>query len=182
MKNKVVKTKISGVYEIRSNYFIDMRGSFRNIFRAEDETFGEAWGNREIRQVNQSITKKVGVVRGLHYQLKPHSEAKLVRWLSGRIWDIAVDLRPWSKTYCKWHAVELSSSEGNALLIPEGCAHGFQVLEADSELIYLHSGQWVPKAEAGVRFDDPLLSIPWPITPTGLSGRDLSLPLLNSKI
>jgi dTDP-4-dehydrorhamnose 3,5-epimerase len=138
------------------------------------------WGVRPIAQVNLSRTEAVGTVRGLHLQAPPHSEAKLVRCLRGRIWDVAVDLRPGSATYGQWHAVELSPSAANALLIPEGCAHGFQVLEPGSELLYLHSGVWVSEAETGVRFDDRRLAIPWPLPPTGLSERDLGLPLLES--
>jgi dTDP-4-dehydrorhamnose 3,5-epimerase len=130
--------------------------------------------------VNLSRTEEVGTIRGLHLQAPPHSEAKLVRCLRGRVWDVAVDLRPGSATRGRWHAVELSPDRGNALLIPEGCAHGFQVLEAGSELLYLHSGAWVPEAETGVRFDDPQLAIPWPLPPLGLSGRDQALPLLGS--
>ena len=99
----------------------------------------------------------------------------------GRVWDVAVDLRPDSATYSHWHAVELSPERANALLIPEGCAHGFQVLEPGSELLYLHSGNWVAEAETGVRFDDPQLAIPWPLQPRGLSERDLALPLLESQ-
>ena len=110
----------------------------------------------------------------------PHSEAKLVRCLHGRVWDLAIDLRPSSPTHGQWHAVDLSPGAANALLIPEGCAHGYQVLEPGSELLYLHSGVWMPEAETGVRFDDPQLSIPWPLPPLGLSERDLALPLLES--
>ena len=103
-----------------------------------------------------------------------------MRCLRGRVWDVAVDLRPKSSTYGHWHAVELSPVRANALLIPEGCAHGFQVLEPGSELLYLHSGPWVAEAETGVRFDDPQLAIPWPLPPQGLSERDLALPMLAS--
>ena len=97
------------------------------------------------------------------------------------MWDVAVDLRPGSPTLGHWHATELSPDCGNALLIPEGCAHGFQVLETDSELLYLHSGAWVPEAETGVSFDDPQLAIQWPLPPLGLSARDQALPLLESR-
>ena len=101
---------------------------------------------------------------------------------AGLGWDVAVDLRPGSPTWGQWHAVELSPGAANALLIPEGCAHGFQVLEPGSELLYLHSGAWVPEAETGVRFDDPQLAISWPLPPQGLSERDLALPLLELKL
>ena len=120
----------------------------------------------------------MGTIRGLHLQAHPHSEAKLIRCLRGRVWDVAVDLRQDSDAYGKWHAVELSPEQGNALLIPEGCAHGFQVLQPGSELLYLHSGAWVPEVETGVRWDDQQLAIAWPLPPIGLSERDRSLPSL----
>jgi len=103
-----------------------------------------------------------------------------VRCLRGRVWDVAVDLRQDSPTYRHWHAVELSPEQGNALLIPEGCAHGFQVLQPGSELLYLHSGAWVPEAETGVRWDDPQLAIAWPLPAGELSERDRGLPLLSA--
>ncbi|MCP9830091.1 dTDP-4-dehydrorhamnose 3,5-epimerase family protein [Synechococcus sp. HJ21-Hayes] len=173
-------TPIAGVLELVGQAFADHRGLFLNAFRSQEPAFAETWGDRPIAQVNLSRSEAVGTVRGLHLQAPPHSEAKLVRCLRGRVWDVAVDLRPESATYGQWHAVELSPGTANSLLIPEGCAHGFQVLEAGSELLYLHSGAWVPESETGVRFDDPLLAISWPLPPTGLSARDRELPLLES--
>jgi dTDP-4-dehydrorhamnose 3,5-epimerase len=169
-------TPIAGVQELVGQAFADHRGAFLNAFRIQEPAFAETWGDRPIAQVNLSCTEAVGAVRGLHLQAPPHSEAKLVRCLRGRVWDVAVDLRPDSPTYGQWHAVELSPATANALLIPEGCAHGFQVLEPASELLYLHSGAWVPEAETGVRFNDPQLAIAWPLPPMGLSERDLTLP------
>ena len=103
-----------------------------------------------------------------------------MRCIRGRVWDVAVDMRSGSPSYGFWHACELSPEKGNALFIPEGCAHGFQVLEAGSELLYMHSGNWVLEAETGVLFNDPLLSIAWPLPPIGLSERDLAFPLLSA--
>ena len=180
MPAELRRTPINCVFELLSQPFADHRGAFLNSFRAQDQAFTQAWGDRAIAQVNLSRTEAVGTVRGLHLQAGPHSEAKLVRCLRGRVWDLAVDLRPASASFGQWHAVELSPDQGNALLIPEGCAHGFQVLDSGSELLYLHSGAWVPEAETGVRFDDPQLAIPWPLPPRGLSERDLVLPLLES--
>jgi dTDP-4-dehydrorhamnose 3,5-epimerase len=177
---EVCPTPLSGVFELHTQQFVDHRGAFFNAFRAQEAAFAQAWGYRAIAQVNLSRTEAVGAVRGLHLQAPPHSEAKLVRCLRGQVWDVAVDLRPGSPTWGCWQALELSPEQGNALLIPEGCAHGFQVLEPGSELLYLHSGAWVPEAETGVRFDDPQLAISWPLTPLGLSERDLALPLLES--
>jgi len=169
-------TPIAGVWELVACPFCDQRGAFLNGFRAQEPAFAEAWGQRSIAQVNLSRTEVVGTVRGLHLQAPPHSEAKLVRCLRGRVWDVAVDLRPGSASYGQWHALELSPDAANALLIPEGCAHGFQVLAPGSELLYLHSGAWVPEAEIGVHCSDPELAIAWPLPPLGLSERDQALP------
>lgn len=178
MPTEAHATPIAGVLELVGQTFSDHRGAFLNAFRAQEPPFTRAWGHRSIAQVNLSRTEAVGAVRGLHLQAAPHSEAKLVRCLQGRVWDVAVDLRPGSPTYGQWHGVELSPGTGKALLIPEGCAHGFQVLEPGSELLYLHSGGWVPEAETGVRYNDPRLAIRWPLAPLGLSARDMALPLL----
>jgi len=180
MPAELIRTPINGVFELLAHPFADHRGAFLNAFRAQELAFMSAWGDRAIAQVNLSRTKAVGTIRGLHLQAEPHSEAKLVRCLRGRAWDVAVDLRKNSATYCHWHAVELSPEQSNALLIPEGCAHGFQVLEAASELLYLHSGAWEPEAETGVRWDDPQLAIAWPLPAADLSDRDRSLPILPS--
>jgi len=180
MTTEAQSSPITGVLELVSKPHSDHRGVFLNAFRTQEQAFAKAWGERPIAQVNLSRSEAMGTVRGLHLQEAPHSEAKLVRCLRGYVWDVAVDLRPESATYGQWHAVELSPGAGNALLIPEGCAHGFQVLEPGSELLYLHSGAWVPESETGVRFDDPSLAISWPLPPTVLSERDLGLPLLES--
>lgn len=171
---------IEGVIEIKSCRFHDHRGCFLNTFRLDTEPYIQLWGSRPIAQVNISCTETVGTIRGLHIQAPPHSEAKLVRCLRGAVWDVAVDLRLGSPTRGQWHAIQLTPEAGNALLIPEGCAHGFQVLKPGSELLYLHSGVWVPEAETGVRFDDPQLGISWPLPPMEVSGRDLAFPCLNS--
>ena len=109
----------------------------------------------------------------------PHSEAKFVRCIRGSVWDV-VDLRRDSRTYGQIYFTELNSQYANALLILEGCAHGFQVLEPSSELLYLHSGPWVI-FETGVRWNDPALAVPWPLTITDISERDRTLPLLHTK-
>ena len=172
-------TPINGVFELVCEPYVDERGAFLNAFRAQEESFMSSWGARNIVQVNLSRSASVGTIRGMHFQKPPHSEAKLVRCLKGRVWDVAVDLRVESATWGQWHAVELNPECSNAMVLPEGCAHGFQVLEPGSELLYLHSGAWVPEAESGVRWDDPQLAITWPLLPKGLSERDRSLPLLS---
>ena len=178
MPAELRRTTINGVFELVGQPFVDARGAFLNAFRAQEEAFVRSWGDRGIAQVNLSRSEALGTIRGLHLQAPPHSEAKLVRSLKGRVWDVAVDLRRDSATYGQWQAVELSPERGNALLIPEGCAHGFQVLEPGSELLYLHSGAWVPEAETGVRWNDPHLAIAWPLAVSEISERDRLLPLL----
>jgi dTDP-4-dehydrorhamnose 3,5-epimerase len=129
-------------------------------------------GRRPIVQINHSCTTRVGAIRGLHFQYPPHAEMKLVRCLRGRVWDVAVDLRTGSPTFLRWHAEELSPRNARMLVIPEGCAHGFQVLDPDSELLYLHTASYAPPFDGGVRFDDPRLDIDWPLPLTDLSERD----------
>lgn len=182
MPSNFYATSIQGVFELQCQPVVDTRGAFLNAFRAHEDSFMASWGNRGIAQVNLSRSESVGTVRGLHMQDATSSEAKLVRCLKGRVWDVAVDLRPSSSTFCQWKALELSAERSNAFLIPEGCAHGFQVLEPGSELLYLHSQAWVPQAELGVRWDDPKLAIPWPLAAHQLSKRDLNLPFLSDII
>ena len=179
MGTTISTTVIPGVWELFSNSVQDERGAFLNAYRFQEPSFFKVWGDRRIAQVNLSQTEQIGTVRGLHLQKYPFSESKIVRCIRGRVWDVAVDLRFGSATWGKWHSLELTPSAGNALFIPEGCAHGFQVLEPGSELLYLHSGEWVPKAEAGVYCCDPKLAISWPRPPRALSDRDKTLPLLD---
>jgi dTDP-4-dehydrorhamnose 3,5-epimerase len=115
----------------------------------------------------------------MHYQLAPHAEIKLVRCLKGSVWDVGVDLRAESPTFLHWYAVELTPENGKMIVIPEGCAHGYQVLEQDSELLYLHTASYCPSAEGGVRHDDPSVGIDWPLPVGGLSERDLRHPFIS---
>jgi len=179
MPNELCRTPINGVFQLQAQPFADHRGAFLNAFRAQDLTFMSSWGDRGITQVNLSRTEAVGTIGGLHLQAEPHSEAKLVSCLRGLVWDAAVDLRQHSVTYGHWHALELSPGQFNTQLIPVGCAHGFQVLEPGSQLLYLHSGPWEPKAETGVCWVDPQLAIAWPLQAGELSDRDRGLPLLS---
>ena len=162
---------------METNAFTDGRGAFYRLF-CENE-LAAAVGNRHIEQINHSRTSAVGAVRGMHFQKHPHSEMKLVRCLKGRVWDVAVDLRTGSPTYLQWHAQELSAANSLMLIIPEGCAHGFQVLEPNSELLYLHTASYVPASEGGLRCDDPQLNITWPLPVADLSDRDTSHPFIN---
>jgi len=174
---KQVETSISGVWVIESSSFQDNRGVFSRFFCSRE--LHTILGQRSIEQINQSRTHSIGAVRGLHYQNPPHAEMKIVRCIKGRVFDVAVDLRQGSPSFLKWAAVELTPESNQAFVIPEGCAHGFQVLEPDSELLYLHTAFYFPEAEGAVRFDDPQIGIKWPLASTDLSTRDLSHPYLN---
>lgn len=173
---KVHQTSISGVVVVETTPFHDARGAFSRLYC--ERGLGTVLGDRRIVQINHSRTHLIGAVRGLHYQLPPHAEMKLVRCLSGRVWDVAVDLRTESPTLGQWHAEQLTADNARLLVIPEGCAHGFQTLEANCELLYLHSEFYAPDAEAGVRWDDPRIGITWPLPVTDLSERDTLHPLL----
>jgi dTDP-4-dehydrorhamnose 3,5-epimerase len=128
--------------------------------------------------VNLSQSPLPGTIRGLHFQRGFPAEVRLVTCVQGRVWDVAADLRPESPSRGRWHAVELSAEAGNSLLIPCGCAHGFQVLEPHSQLLYVHAAAYRPEDETGVRWNDPHLGVAWPLEPTELSERDHLLPLL----
>jgi dTDP-4-dehydrorhamnose 3,5-epimerase len=115
----------------------------------------------------------------MHYQQSPSAEMKFVRCLKGRVWDVAVDLRTGSRTFLKWHAEELSPHNARMLAIPEGLAHGFQVLDPESELLYLHTAPYAPAVESGVSYNDQTLAITWPMPISNVSARDRHLPLIS---
>ena len=176
---KTHKTPIAGLVLAESTLQTDERGFFTRLYCKSE--LAEIIGARQIVQINQSSTRTVGAVRGLHYQQEPHAEMKLVRCIKGKVWDVAVDLRAGSSTFLKWHAEELSAENAHMMVIPEGFAHGFQVLEEDSELLYLHTAPYEPSAEGGVRPMDPELSVTWPLALRDLSDRDRNHPLLTSE-
>jgi dTDP-4-dehydrorhamnose 3,5-epimerase len=158
------------------NPFSDNRGTFTRLFCAAE--LEDIIGTRRIVQINHSCTNGVGAVRGLHYQRSPHEEMKLITCLNGRVWDVVLDLRAGSKTFLQWHAEELTPSNSRMIVIAEGCAHGFQVLEPSSELLYLHTALYDSGSEGGVRPMDPRLGISWPLPIADLSERDRNHPLL----
>jgi len=167
---------LAGLAALVRSRATDSRGSFSRLWCSE--TLADHGFDNGPAQINHSVTSRRGTVRGMHYQTPPHSESKLVTCIRGEIYDVAVDIRPDSPTYLRWHAEMLAPDIGRSLLIPEGFAHGFQTLTDDCEIIYCHSKPYVPAAEAALRFDDPALSIPWPLPVTIVSDRDRSHPLL----
>ena len=170
---------IDGVVIVERSPLTDSRGSFSRLFCAQE--LKEIVGSRSIVQINLSETKAVGAIRGLHYQRYPHAEMKMVSCLKGRVWDVAVDLRAGSQTFLKWHAEELSPENSRMLVIPEGCAHGFQVLEPNTQLLYLHTAFYSAAAEGGVQPTDPKLRVLWPLSISEVSDRDQTHPLLTDE-
>jgi dTDP-4-dehydrorhamnose 3,5-epimerase len=172
-----VRTALEGVWEIELEKAADERGWFARTFDAEE--FRARGLDPCIAQCSASFNPRKGTLRGMHYQAPPLAEVKLVRCVRGAVFDVAVDLRPESPTYCRWHGVELSASEGRALYISKGLAHGFQTLTDDSEVLYHMSVAYEPSAGRGVRFDDPAFAIEWPGVADGrriVSQRDASYP------
>ena len=161
---------ISGLYLIERKPIEDARGTFIRFFCAEELRCVGFKGS--IAQMNFTLTKRKGTVRGMHFQESPYSEQKIVTCLSGKIFDVAVDLREDSPTYLNWHAEILSETNGRSLFIPKGFAHGFQTLVPNCRLLYVHSEFFTPEAEGGLSYDDPKLAIKWPEKISFVSERD----------
>ncbi|MGI9301333.1 MAG: dTDP-4-dehydrorhamnose 3,5-epimerase [Gammaproteobacteria bacterium] len=158
---KFTPTRVDGAYLIGLERIEDERGFFARAWCAKE--FAAHGLNTRIAQANVSGNKRKGILRGLHYQTTPHEEAKLMRCTRGAIFDVCLDLRPGSRTYRQWEGVELSAETGRMLYIPEGCAHGYQILMDDTEVFYQASQFYAPDAERGVRWDDPAFGIEWPL-------------------
>jgi len=175
---KTVITDIAGVVLIETDRRRDERGGFARWFC--DTELADALQGAVIRQINHSHTAQRGSVRGMHFQHAPHAEKKIIRCLAGKIFDVVVDLRRGSPTFLAWRGFELDAGDDRALLIPEGCAHGFQALTDDVQMLYLHTAPYTPAAEGALRCDDPRIAIAWPLPPQNLSARDLKHPLLSA--
>jgi dTDP-4-dehydrorhamnose 3,5-epimerase len=163
-------TEIAGVVLVDIEPHSDARGSFARLQCPDD--FAAAGHSFTPAQTSLSRNPQIGTLRGMHYQGAPHAEVKLVRCVRGRIFDVAVDLRPDSPTHRRWTAAELSADNARALLIPDGVAHGFLTLEPDSDVLYQIAPRFEPGHEAGVRWDDPAFAIAWPMAPAIISDRD----------
>jgi dTDP-4-dehydrorhamnose 3,5-epimerase len=151
--------------------------------------FMRAWCTREFAehgiefspvQANLGFSRHKGTLRGMHLQEAPAFEAKLVRCTRGSIFDVVLDLRPGSSSYGRWHGEVLSAENASMLFVPEGCAHGYQTLEDETEMYYMTSALYTPSAVRGVRFDDPAFKIEWPLAPTLVSAQDRDWPLVQS--
>jgi dTDP-4-dehydrorhamnose 3,5-epimerase len=173
----ITDTPLAGLKLIERQRLADDRGFLSRLFCSDELAFA-GW-EKSIAQINHTFTSKRGTVRGLHYQNTPHTEMKMVSCIRGVIWDVAVDLRFNSPTFMQWHAQILSEDNGHALLIPEGFAHGFQSLENDCELLYMHTMAYSPESEDALRFNEERLAISWPLPISEISARDSSHPPLN---
>ncbi|MFI3905685.1 dTDP-4-dehydrorhamnose 3,5-epimerase [Ochrobactrum sp. S1502_03] len=169
---------LNGVFEISPRKFGDDRGFFSETYNAK--SFAEAGIDLTFVQDNHSYSAAKGVVRGLHYQLPPFAQDKLVRVTRGAILDVAVDIRKSSPTFGKWVALEVSAEKWNQILVPKGFAHGFITLVDNTEVIYKVTDYYSPEHDRSIRFDDPAIGINWPIPATGvqLSDKDEKAPML----
>lgn len=173
---KFKETKIKGLYIIEPSTSVDERGCFTRLFCEEE--FKKAGLAFKIVQVNQSITKKKGTIRGMHFQKPPKAEDKIVQCIRGAIYDVAIDLRKNSPTFGKWESIELTEENKKMFLIPKGFAHGFQSLANNCELLYFMSGFYYPSYSSGVRWNDQFFNIKWPIEHPILSEKDKNWPLM----
>ena len=171
---KFSPTKLSGVWIVDLEPVEDERGFFARSWCQEE--FKRRGLNPRLVQCNISFSRKKGTLRGMHYQIAPHPEAKLVCCTRGALFDVAVDLRPDSPTHKQWVGVELSAENRRAFYVPEGCAHGLQTLMDDTEVFYQMSEAYHPESARGVRWNDPAFNIAWPEDKRSLSARDLAFP------
>ena len=167
---KFIETKLKGAFLIDPEFLVDERGFFaRTWCREEFEQYGiySDWV-----QCNITYNKRKGTLRGMHYQIEPHAEAKLVRCTMGSIYDVIIDLRPDSETYCKWISAELSAENRKMIYIPQGFAHGFQTLVDNSEVSYQMGAFYTSECQRAVRWNDPQFKIRWPEVERTISEKD----------
>lgn len=174
---KFTPTKLAGVFVVELEPRGDDRGFFARQWCAEE--FSRAGLDPRVAQINVSHSPVKGTLRGIHYQKPPHAEVKLVRCSRGAVFDVAVDLRADSQTYCQWFGLELDEKSGRMLHIPEGCGHGFVTLTPDTDLVYQASVPYAPDSATGARHDDPAFGIAWPESVTMISAQDQNWPLFH---
>jgi dTDP-4-dehydrorhamnose 3,5-epimerase len=174
---KINHTPLQDAFIIEPEPFKDDRGLLARVFCQQE--LQHILHNKNIVQINHSITNRKGAIRGMHFQKPPKAEIKIVKCLHGSVVDVIVDLRKGSPTFLKWQAEVLSAKNMKMMFIPEGFAHGFQTLEESCELLYLHTEFYNPEHEGGVRYDDPAVNISWPLVATDISTKDQGYPLLS---
>ena len=174
---KFKELPLNGAYIIEPETFEDKRGMFARLYCEND--FKKIGNSKKILQINHSLTKKKGSLRGMHYQKPPKAEIKMVKCLSGSIFDVIIDVRKKSDTFLKWHGEILSEVNRRMMYIPEGFAHGFQTLAPNCELLYFHTEFYSPEFEGAIRYDDPKIGIQWHMSISEISEKDMSHPLLS---
>lgn len=177
---KVIETKLKGVVILEPRVFGDARGWFMETW--SKAKFDAAGMPLEFVQDNQSYSAHKGTLRGLHYQLEPMAQAKLVRCTRGELLDVAVDVRPKSPQFAKWTGAILSAENKRQLFIPRGFAHGFITLTDDVEIQYKADNFYAPQCEGNIRWDDPQIGIEWPFAPTILADKDANAPTLKERV
>jgi dTDP-4-dehydrorhamnose 3,5-epimerase len=173
-----IKTPFSGLYVIKHKILQDDRGLFSRLFCKNE--FSKIGFGKEFIQSNYSFNLTKGTIRGMHFQISPYAEAKLIRCIQGAVYDVAIDIREGSPTYLEYFGIELTSINMYSVLIPEGFAHGFQTLEDNSALLYQHTQFYNAEADSGLRFDDPILNIEWKFPPKLVSPKDKSYKFINN--
>jgi dTDP-4-dehydrorhamnose 3,5-epimerase len=168
------ETPLKGAYTIELEKRGDDRGFFARFFCTEE--FSKQGLSHSFAQINNSLTGKKGTLRGMHYQMMPSAEIKVVRCISGALYDVILDLRPDSSTFGQWFGETLSADNRTMLYCPRGFAHGFVTLEDDTEAFYLVSDPYAPELERGIRYNDPKFNIEWPVEPQEISDKDSSWP------
>lgn len=177
---KIETTPIEGLFILHRSVRRDDRGIFSRVFGSDE--IAAAGRPTQAVHVNTSTSTKVGTLRGIHFQYPPFSEAKIVSCTAGAIWDVGIDLRPGSPTRFQWFGTTLTPDNGVSLIVPEGFGHAFITLLPNSTAVYVVSEIYALSHESGVRFDDPLLGIKWPIEPTVLSEKDRAWGLIENRI
>ena len=174
---KFLETELQGAFVIELETLEDSRGFFARVWCNEE--FEEHGLVPRIAQVNTSFNAKAGTLRGMHYQIAPHEETKVVRCIRGSLYDVIVDLRPDAPTYKRWTGVELTARNHRMLYVPAKFAHGFITLEDNTEVMYLISEAYAPEAARAIRWDDPEIGIEWPRPVVEISERDAGWPDFN---
>ena len=175
---KFIKSKIQNVYIVELEPFIDNRGMFARVF--DKNEFKEIGHSKEIMNINYSSTKKKGAIRGMHFQYPPKAEIKIIKCIKGTIHDVAIDIRKGSPTFLQYHGEILSANNMKMLYVPEGVAHGFQALDDNIEMIYYTTEFYCAEMEGGIRYNDPMIGIEWPLEVTDISKKDKELKLLQN--
>lgn len=172
------QSRLKGLVRITRKSSNDGRGSFNRLFCSRE--LQQIGLTKPIIQINHSLTRDCGTIRGMHFQHPPDNETKIVTCMRGEVFDVAVDIRRDSETFLHWYAEVLSENNQTSLYIPEGFAHGFQALTDDCHMLYLHTGLYAPESEGGLNAQDPKIGIDWPLEVTNISQRDEQHPLLDS--